>query len=405
MSCSSSFDIVIVGAGLVGCSLALALQKQGLRIAVLEKNLPDFSSNHSVFRPISLAYSSVRILQTLGLWSSLAESAAPIKKVQVSEKGAFGSLCFNAKDYQLSALGQVVSFEVLHRQLYQAISQQDGVLIQPIHSLESINNETITVNTSQGLQSFHAELIVGADGSQSTVRRLLKMPSDQKDRQEVALIAKLSLAVAHQSVARERFSDAGILAVLPLLADNECGFVWTLPADQAEQVKQWDDQQLRAVISQKIGQRLPTIESLERGAMWPLKTVMVKQPISGKTILLGNAAHTIYPLAAQGFNLGLRDVAALAEVLVNALKAGKSLGDSEVLQGYYDWRVNDQKKITRLTASIAGAASLKLPLASGVRGFGLLMTDLLPPIKKRIARLTLGLSGNLPKLARGLSLW
>lgn len=399
------FDVVIAGAGLAGCSLALALQQQGLKIALLEKHLPDFSDEQdNSFRPISLSHASVEICKTLGLWSSLSRLAAPIRQVRVSQQYAFGGLSFDAKDYHLDALGQVVPFKALHRALYQAISQQTGVSIVPINVIDSAE-PNLVVQTAQGIKTFVASLLVAADGAQSTVRQLLNIPVTTRQKDEMALIARLDLASPHQSMAFERFCDQGILALLPLSAVNSYGFVWTMPSTKASEVKQWDDITLQQFISQQFGRRLPAIKSLDRGILWPLRTVIADQQIAEKSVLLGNAAHTIYPLAAQGFNLALRDVAALAEILVQALMSGQALGSQATLKKYCDWRLQEQKKIITLTSNIAGAATLKLPLASCMRGLGLLAVDLFPPLKRRIAELTLGLSGKSPKLVRGLPLW
>lgn len=398
------FDLVIVGAGLVGCSLGLALQQQGLKIAVLEKHLPDFTAmDNEKFRPISLAYSSVKMLQTLSIWPQLATTAAAIHRVQVSEQGAFGDLVFTSEEYELDALGQVVSFHALHRALYQQLSQQDGVSVLPIIELQSIG-EKILIETNKGMETLETALLVGADGSHSTVRKLLKIPAITREKSESALTAKLTLNDAHHATALERFTASGIFAALPLPNAHECGLVWTMPAQKVDEIKGWDESQLQNFVAQQFARHL-NIASLQRGALWPLQTITASEQITEKAVLLGNAAHTIYPLAAQGFNLGLRDAAALAEVLVDALQANENIGDKAVLQRYLDWRNSDQKTIMRLTGGIASAATLNIPFIKCVRGLGLLATDLLPPLKNRIAKSTLGLSGKLPKLARGLPLW
>ena len=169
---SDKFDLIIIGAGLIGCSLALALQQQGLKIALLEKHLPDFTAanNTVAFRPISLAYSSVKILQSLGVWQHLTAQASPIKTVHISEQAAFGSLSFSATEQGVNALGQVVPFNALHRELYQTLCQQDGVKILPItelqHIITSENQTTLRVTTEKGMQEFCCALLIGADGTQ-----------------------------------------------------------------------------------------------------------------------------------------------------------------------------------------------------------------------------------------------
>lgn len=402
------FDLIIVGAGLVGASFILAMQQQGLKIAVLEKNLPDITAA-AAFRPISLAYGSVKIFATLGIWPELYDDATPIEAVVVCEEGSLGAVHFTATELGVDALGYVVSFSNLYRLLYQKAASQTGVEIIAIQKIVQIlKNDAfmrVFVDTVEGARELRAPLVIGCDGVQSSVRKLLTIETEEKYSTDVAFTALITLEKPYVGTALERFTRQGTIAVLPLPLQNQCGLVITLPQKLWEERSQWSNAQWIQVLTPQLSPRVPKILQFEKGNLFPLQTVIAKQQILPGVILLGNAAHTIYPLAAQGFNLGLRDAVALAEILVTAKQSLNSLGDEKILQQYVDWRALDQRRITRLTAMISRFFHTQFPGASMLRGFGLLGVDLFFPLKKRIATMTMGLAGALPKLMRGLPLW
>lgn len=366
---NNSSSITIVGAGLVGMSLAIALAPY-FEITLYEKHLPDHLTPRDT-RPISLAYGSQQILQTLKIWAELAAHASPINEVVVSERGAFGGVNFKARDYALPALGYVVPLCELQNALYKSVEAQKNIHLKTAPSVETIlQNKT--------------DRIIACDGSWSEVRDYLTIPAQIGEQNDEAQIFKLQLTKSHQHKAYERFTEFGSLALLPLHDQNQMQCVWTHARHQ-----QVDAQQI-----QQIFKNIVEIKSLESVAQYPLQTISVTNPIKENVILMGNAAHTIYPLAAQGFNLGLRDAAALAEILVQ----------NKELSEYLDWRAPDQKQIQRLTGSLVAIFDLQLPLLKPLRGLGMLAMDLLPPLKKRIAEKTLGFSGKVPRLMRGLEL-
>jgi len=406
---SKHYDIVLIGAGLVGTSLLVALKNQGMRIAVLENHLPDVTTNpKNDTRPLSLSYSSSVILQALNIWPELKDFACPIKSVHVSDAGAMGAIHFSAKEQGVFALGYVVSFGALQRLLYQHALEKEQIEIIPINELVSIQCEstgaTVAVNTATGRREFNASLVIAADGAQSASRELLKIPTERSDRGDVALIAEIYLDGEHDYGAFERFTHEGTFALLPLFNRKRYRLVWSMQADIANAVSQWSDKKFKAHIEAVFSGRIPVIEKITRGKQFPLQTIIAKEQIRPGFVLLGNAAHTLYPVAAQGFNLGLRDVAVLAEILVNARHTMESLGDLPVLNQYLEWRLSDQKRVLGLTDGISHLFGLQIPLLKSVRGLGLLMTDLVLPIKKRLAKRLMGLGGRLPKLARGIGL-
>ncbi|MBT8506534.1 2-octaprenyl-6-methoxyphenyl hydroxylase [Coxiella-like endosymbiont of Rhipicephalus sanguineus] len=359
-------------------------------------------------RPITLSYASYQILQTLGVWEDLAAESCPISTVQVSDQGALGTLRFRSSELRVPALGYVVPFYKLQHVLYQRAASQKNVEIIPITKILAIHcGGVASVNclAVEGEKDLQTNLLVAADGTQSTARRLLNIPTEEKNENEVALIASMELAKPHNQTAYERFTPQGTLAILPLFNQSQCCLVWSLSKQLAEKVSEWSDEEFQSKVQKIFKNRLGEIKSLKRGKQFPLQLLIAKEQIRPGFVLLGNAAHTLYPIAAQGFNLGLRDVAALSELVVSAYQKHKLLGEINLLQEYIKWRKEDQDRIIGLTRNISQWFGLQLPLVNRVRGLGLLATELLPPIKNQLAKRLLGLAGRLPKLVRGELEW
>lgn len=400
-------DILLIGAGLVGTSLIVALKQQGLRIRVLEHHLPQVMTKTATdSRPVALSYGSQRILQSLGLWGNLAPLACPISAVHVSNQGTLGRIHFAAQELQVPALGYVVPYDDLQQALYHQAANQEGVEFISSEEIISIHCDdlggTVVAKTANGEQTFSAELLIATDGTRSTARKLLQIETAEKNDQEIAATALITLREPHQSVAYERFTDQGTLALLPLSDAKKYRLVWTLSQTAADELTNKTNTQIIDEIQQIFHNRLPSIVDFQWDHRYPVTTVIAKEKIRPSFVLLGNAAQTIYPLAAQGFNLALRDVAVLSEVLIEARAAQQLLGDLSVLRKYVDWRSGDQQRTIGITRQINNLFGYHWPLANRARGLGLLATDLILPLKKRLAWQLMGLSGRLPKLMRGV---
>lgn len=401
----NKLDLIIIGAGLIGTSLAVSMQNHGLKIKILEHNLPNINLPlQKDMRPITLSYASYQILRTLGVWESLAPEACPIFTVHVSDQGAFGTLCFRSSELGIPALGYVVPFYKLQKTLYQKAVSQNNVEIIPITKILAIhcNDDMSSVNymTVEGEKDIQASLLVAADGTRSTARKLLNIPIEEKNKNEVALVASMELTKPHNQAAYERFTPQGTLAILPLFEQNQCRLVWSLSKQLADKVSQYSDEKFQDKVQKIFKNRLGKIKFLKRSKQFPLQLLVAKEQIRPGFVLLGNAAHTLYPIAAQGFNLGLRDVAALSELMVSTYQQHDPLMEIGILQEYIKWRKEDQDRIIWVTQNISQWFGLRLPLVNRVRGLGLLITELLPPIKNQLAKRLLGLSGRLPKSIR-----
>ncbi len=392
-------DILVIGAGLVGTSLACALKHSGLKITLCENHLLDLDqppNPHS--RPISLAHNSITTLQRLSLWDAIEKHACAIEQVHVSEKGAFGQLRFDANDYDIAALGYVVPFDCLRHALYRETSDHhDIICIEDIESIEQ-HNDGITVSVKQAgkLQSFHCQLLIAADGTRSHTRDLLNIGIEQTDHEETAFTATLTLN-KQLHTAFERFTDDGIVAFLPR-SEKTAGMVWTMKPELAEQAKQWHSDTFLKKVQHIIGYRLGRIQSLKINATYPLMTTVAKQQYHGRALLLGNSAHSFYPIAAQGFNLSLRDVSCIAHLI----QAEGITDTASLFEAYTAQREKDQQRVQKLIGFTAKAFDLNNTCIKTARGIALQAIANLPPVKQRLAKRTLGMAGQTQNLLAGL---
>lgn len=405
-------DILISGGGLVGASLACALSGHGLRIGLVEAVAygdPSVDPGQSAYddRAIALAAGTQRIFAALGLWSALAARATPIHRIHVSDRGRFGCVRLDRADEGVTALGYVVLARDLGAVLGARLAGLDDVeLISPARVTGvdfTDDNARVRIEVGAGGREVDARLLVAADGAQSTLRDLLKIPTAVWEYGQTAVIANVTPGRPHEHVAYERFTDSGPLALLPM-SEGRCALVWTLRDDQVDAVMALDDGAFLARLQERFGQRLGRLTRVGRRTAYPLRLVRARESVRPRLALIGNAAHTLHPIAGQGFNLGLRDVAALAEVLLEARRAGRDLGAAAVLGRYADWRQGDHRRVIAFTDGLTRLFTSPLPPVAWVRDLGMLALDLCPPAKRLFARLTMGKAGRLPKLARGLGL-
>lgn len=405
----TDFDVLVVGGGLVGASLAYALRGSGLSIGVVEAFPFSFSESPSFDdRTLALAYGSRRIFAALGLWEAIARrGAAPIKRIHVSDRGRFGVARLTAAEAGLDALGYVVTHRTLGASLYEAIKDQSNVNLIAPATLQSVTLEEsaarVRVQAGDAAQDLSARLLVAADGANSPIRDAVGIEVERVPYDQTAVVSAVTTELPHQDTAYERFTESGPLALLPADAAH-LAVVWTQRSDNAERVLAWDDETFRRELQVAFGERLGRFSGVGKRNAYPLALTRVREHVRPRLALIGNAAHAVHPVAGQGFNLGLRDVAALAEVLTDAVAAGRDPGDIAALQRYADWRVRDNRVTAAFTHSLIRIFSNDyLPVTWG-RDLGLLAVDLLPPVKRRLVRITSGLAGRLPRLARGLPL-
>ncbi len=395
------FDLIIVGGGMVGASLACSLKKSPLKIAVIEafefnsKQQPSYDD-----RAIALAYGSQRIFEAMGLWQQLAPHSTAISDIHISDRGHFGVTRLSAQSENVAALGQVITAREIGKVLNQTLSRQDNLqLICPakVTALTQYPDSVELVLDDE--QHLSAKLIVAADGGHSTIRRLLGLGASQQDYHQTAITANITTEQAHQGRAFERFTDSGPLALLPM-SDNRCSLVWTVSTGDEVDILNLSDHDFLTKLQDRFGYRLGKFTHVGQRHSYPLKLMQTDQAVQQRIVLIGNAAHNLHPIAGQGFNLGLRDVAALADVLVNA----DDCGTAQLLHDYQQWRQDDQDNVIQATDGLVKLFSNDNPLLGHLRGAGLAAIDALSPIKHLLAQKSMGLARKQPRLGRGISL-
>ncbi len=405
---ATQVDLLIIGGGMVGASLACALEDKALNIAIVEA-VPLHSKQQPSYddRAIALAYGSQRIFQGMDLWSKIAPFATPIKQIHISDRGHFGVTRIHHKKERVDALGQVVVGRDIGNALAAQLEQQDNVeLITPATLVALKYTEqgvSAEIEQADGNITIEAKLMVAADGGNSRVRQLLDIESNREEYQQTAIIANITPSRPHNNIAYERFTDSGPLALLPM-SNNRCSLVWTQWHDDVDTIMGLDDEAFLAQLQQRFGYRLGKLKLVGERAAYPLCLMQAKELVRPRVALIGNAAHAIHPIAGQGFNLGVRDVAALAECLNDALKIGGDIGSLAVLQRYADWRGQDHNEVINLTDGLVRLFSNSSTALALGRNLGLMLTEKFPPLKHLISRQAMGLRGKQPRLNRGLPL-
>lgn len=402
------YDVLIVGGGLVGASLARALAGQGLRIGLVEAT-PLRGADRPGYddRVLALAYGTRLIFQGLGLWRHLESAATPILTIHVSDRGGPGVARLSASEQGVEALGYVVEARRIGAALAAGLEELEDVDLLCPASLETVeinlDAALVTVRVQDRPVRLATRLVVAADGAQSIVRRQLGIAAIRWDYGQTAVIANVSPARGHDYTAYERFTQAGPVALLPM-SEGRCAVVCTVETRDRDAVLGFDDADFLAYLQARFGNRLGKFAEVGRRQAYPLYMVKSRQHSDHRVAIIGNAAHTLHPIAGQGFNLGLRDVAALAEVISDAWRAGHDLGQPSILQRYADWRRWDQRRALAFTDGLARLFGNPLPPVRLARNLGLLAFDLFPLAKRLLAQQTMGVEGYLPRLARGLPL-
>jgi len=389
---------------MVGSTLALALAPLGLRVAIVEP-IPRSAAAQPSFddRSTALSRSSQRMFEAMGLWQEIVAAATPITSIHVSDKGRFGFSHIDAQEQGVEALGYVVINRVLGGVLRSALAGVDGLdIICPAKIVAATlapDNATVTVESDGGeCRDLTCSLLAVADGSKSTIRTMIGITAQQESYGQRAVIGNLLPEKPLQNRAFERFTENGPLAILPV-ADERAGFVWNVPERDAERVLALDDDEFLAELQAAFGNRLGTFTKVGRRASYPLILSKALRLTAQRAVLVGNSAHGLHPAAAQGFNLGLRDVAALCDCIAEG-----DVGSPLMLERYSDWRRHDQKKLVGFTDGLVRLFGDSRGPVRALRNVGMLGFDLIPGVRSLFAKHTMGLAGRLPRLSRGLPL-
>jgi len=411
---SAEFDVVIAGGGLVGGSLAVALARSRLKVALIEA-VPHDSEAQPSFddRTLALSQGSCNILKQLGLWPLLQDSVFAIDKIHVSEQGRFGTAVIDAAEQGIEHLGHVIKGRALGNALWQRIAELPELSVvcpARVSAAELAakgSRRKVQVSSVAGDRELHTRLLVVADGARSPLRESLGVGSRVSDYHQVAIVANVQIEKRWAGhMAYERFLPQGPLAVLPGPAGRYT-IVLARDAAAAGDYLQMPDSEFLQVLQTGLGFRLGRLKNLGKRVSYPLSLVQTEKLAARRAVMIGNAANGLHPVAGQGFNLGLRDVASLAELLADDMAGGVEQfdpGADDLLQAYTDWRQDDHRNVVTFTDGLIRLFGRSGELLSRGRGLGLTLFDVLPAGKRELARQTMGLGGRMTRLARGLDL-
>ncbi len=404
---SQACDIAIVGGGLAGASLAFALAPLGYDIKVIEAvafkaaDQPSYDD-----RTLALSHSSCRILSAIGMWEKLAADATAIRKIFVTELERPGRVVLDPAEIGLEEFGHVVEARRFGVAITGLLEQTENIQVICPASVTGI--ETGEVNTvlsldspagsRAGTKTLASRLVVAADGANSFIRNHLQIPTQTRDYGQTAVICNVTPSKAHEGRAFECLTPTGPFAVLPHQG-MRCGLVWSVASGDAAALMELDDATFLARAEERFGTELGAFLKAGSRSAYPLKLVRAKQDIRDRLVILGNAAHAIHPVGAQGFNLALRDVAVLAEILAD--NGQDDPGDNALLQLYSRWRQVDQRGTITWSDGITRLFAHPSMLVAGLRTAGFIAHALLPGLRRQAANKAMGYRGRVPRLALG----
>lgn len=399
---ADDYDLIVVGGGLVGAGLIAALAQlivpyhPTFRMALIDAKLP--SKNDP--RLFALNYSSCQFLKNLNLWDAVQPFAAPIRSVHVSQRGRFGRVHLSHEEVQLPELGHVIPAKHIEAALHEQVANAKNVSVFRPATLTDLQQDetsaTLTVRNESGTKTLRSPLIIGADGTASTVRTLLQIEVETTDYNQIAIVTRTELANAHGDCAYERFTPQGAIAMLPL-PNQECATIWSLAKGEAEQLLQLADADFLSALQEAFGQRLGPFVGVQQRHSFPLRLVRAKKAVDRHVFLLGNALHTVHPIAAQGFNLALYEVATLVEGMVQRLKERAALTVADLVALSQETEKQQQSSI-QVSHHLAELFATERIWQQQGLGIGMAIFDLCSPLKKYFLNRLLGRAGKTPRL-------
>jgi 2-octaprenylphenol hydroxylase len=400
-------DVIIVGAGVVGASFAAILKNSGMTCALIEaesaKEKPDMGGLASFDpRTLALTQASKNILKSVGAWDEISEDRLGcFRKMHVWDENGLGEVNFNGDDLCEPIMGYIVEQKIVEAALESVLNTSDHVSwFRPASAkLLDTEKDKICIGLDDGRQ-LSAKLLVAADGQSSTVRRLAGINFKTHDYHQDALACVVETERPHQQVARQRFLSRGPLAFLPMAHPNQCGIVWSTTAEQAAELKALDEKAFSKTLAEAFAYQAGEIMKVGPRATFPLARAQAEEYCRPRLALVGDAAHRIHPLAGQGANLGLLDVACLAEVVLQAREKGRDFGAIAALRKYERWRKGDNSTMMMTMEGFKYLFENKTAAVSWLRNIGMDVFDSMPPIKQCVMKRAMGLAGDLPAIAR-----
>ena len=387
------YDLIIVGGGLIGMSLAVALANTPLQILLLEQHqVAPVNANNLDLRTTGLTRSSERVFASAGIWPSLQAHASAIKRLEISELGAFGCARIDGERHGISPIGYMLPNHELIAALSEKVSQCKNISVQSpavLHALQQHGDGLVLEVDQDGqVYKYATALLVGADGANSKVRDLLHIDAKRKDYGQSAIITNVLPQLPHNNTAYERFTEVGPLAVLPI-QNNHCALIWTHATEFAQEYIDMNDREFLQRLQSEFGFRLGKFLEVGKRVAYPLSLISSDSLCTSNALLLGNAAQSVHPVAAQGLNLGLRDV----QTLVELLKKHKfdSAGYAQMLADYEQLRTADRNHVIRLTDGLTRAFAAQSQPLKSLRSCGIRAVGVLPSVQRALLRRNLGM--------------
>jgi len=397
------FDVLVVGAGMVGAALACALGLSGKRVALLEAHLPSpfRLADEPDLRVSAISRASQALFEQLGVWQNLAaQRISPFENMTVWDASGAGEIHFDSADMGETHLGHIIENRLVQWALLQRVAELERVtVIEGSLSELEFHQDWVTVTLADGGE-VNAVLLVGADGAASQVRQLAGIGLQSREYQQQGIVCNVATELPHQRTAWQRFLPSGPLAFLPL-EDGRCSIVWSCDEEFAEQMLALSDEAFRHELAAAFGHRLGAVTAVSERRAFPLVRRHAEQYVKPRLALVGDAAHTIHPLAGQGVNIGLLDVAALTETV---LEAKYDIGSLRVLRGYERWRRGNNSIMMHSMDGFHWLFGSEQEPLRQLRNVGLSLVNRLSPLKSELMRHAMGLEGDLPKLSRGVGI-
>ena len=401
------YDIIIVGGGLVGMAAAINLARFDLSICLLE-SVEAQNNFHPSYddRTLVVNHASINFWTNCGIWHDLKPSLTAINKVHVSNKGHFGSVTFDKDELKIEALAYILEAKVLGMALKSKLSSFKNITVTCPALVTDFETKADKVNINyklnDKLHSVSTKLMLAADGVNSSIRKQLKLETQIKSYQRTAIICNITPQEKHNNCAYERLSTKGPTALLPFV-NNRCGFVWTVEEDQAKEILSLTDDEFITKAQQQFGYRLGKFVKVGQRSSYPLYFIKVPKQTKSRVILIGNAAHAMSPVSAQGLNLAVRDVAHLVEVIKHNLMENKDIGADACLNNYQKNVDEDQNQTMNYTDDLMNWFKIDEPFVAAIRSAGLFTLNQSTQLKAKLFARASGFRGDTPALLRKIS--
>jgi 2-octaprenyl-6-methoxyphenol hydroxylase len=402
MNKKQNFDCIVIGGGLSGLTTTLALSKIGLSVAIIDKtSLKMVKKNEGDQRTTAVSASGKKIFEALDIWDSLKEDAEPILDIVVSEKGKRGHLNFDHQTVGTEPMGHILDNIQLKNSLLTGIRSQKNIQLFPFKSLDNFFPDagTVTVDLNDET-SYEAALLVAADGRNSASRRIAKIKGTNIDYNQSSIVFTVSHEKPHRGTAYEQFTTGGPIAFLPMRG-NQSSVVWSEDTEVVKSLMQLDDKDFAAAASYRLNDFLGEMTIIGQRKIFPLKLNYADTIIADRFAMVGDAAHGLHPIAGQGFNLGLRDIANLTEEISKARRLGLDIGSFETLRSYQAARRFDNFSLVAATDGLNRLFTNNNKIVRSIRSSGLDAINTMNPLKNLFMGLAMGEVGSLPLLLRG----